>query len=161
MAEPSSLISVRADVAASLLIDGLFDEAVGRLGEDLPAATEARLARAEDTAVARLGYLARVVELERFPVAGAPAAWLGERLAAHAEDVGALSAALAAEEPLGKPAPSDGAPTWAIPGPGGHVRHFLALRAIGDGPAERKRSWLLGFFVRCCEDAADRGRAGS
>jgi len=161
MAEPSTLISVRSDVAASLLIDGLFDEAVGRLGAELPVATEARLARAEDTAVARLGYLARVVELERFPVARAPVTWLGERLAAQAQDVDALSAVLAAEEPLGKPAPSDGAPTWSIPGPGGHVRHFLALRAVADGPAERKRSWLLGFFVRCCEDAADRGSAGS
>jgi hypothetical protein len=55
--------------------------------------------------------------------------------------------------------------TWRIPGPGGHVRHYVALEAIewlagetavdiGDGGAgaELKRCWLYGFFLRACEE---------
>ncbi len=72
---------------------------------------------------------------------------------------------LALSEPLGKPSPDDeAAMTWRIPGPGGHVRHFLARRTIeeylgdiawpaADDPAELKRPWLYGFFVRACEEA--------
>ncbi|MBA2347392.1 MAG: hypothetical protein H0V81_03785 [Solirubrobacterales bacterium] len=155
MSERGNLISVRSDVAASLLIDGLFDAAVGHL-ED-PVAPE--LARALDgesnPRAARLGYLARLIEVERFPVANVPIAWLSEALAGSSPE--ALSTGLAFEEPLAKPAPADGPPSWRIPGPGGHVRHFLALRAVGEGPAEDKRSWLFGFFLACCRESSCLG----
>lgn len=156
MAEPANLISVRSDVAASLLIDGLFDEAVGRLGDELAVSTGISLARSADTRVARLGYHARIIELERFEVARTPSPWLIEHLVDGFEDsIGEISMSLASAEPLGKSAPADGSPAWRIPGPGGHVRHFLALRAIGAGPPELKRDWMFGFMLRCCEDAAD------
>ena len=157
MSTPTNLIAVQSNVAASLLIDGLFDEAVARVGTALPVPAERALSQADDVRVARLGYLARVIELERFEVARAPASWLVERVVARPEEpIADLAAALAAEEPLEKSAPADGAPSWQIPGPGGHVRHFLALRAIDGVLSERKRSWLFGFFVRCCEDAGDQ-----
>ena len=153
MSQSPSLISVRSDVAASLLIDGMFDEAVIRAADQLPATTETMLTRAGDAHVARLGYLARVIELERFEVARVPVPWLLDHLVTQAEQpIVDICLALAADEPLAKSAPGDGAPTWRIPGPGGHVRHFLAVRAFGDGPPELKRSWLFGFLVRCCED---------
>lgn len=39
-------------------------------------------------------------------------------------------------EPLGKPSPDEeAAMSWRVPGPGGHVRHFLV------------RPWLYGFYV--------------
>ena len=153
--EPGNLISVRSDVAAALLIDDLFAEAKRRAAEPLDGEVERMLTFAAEPRIARLGYLGRVIELERFEVARAPISWLADRLRGDPGDDAALvGAALAEEEPLGKPAPADGSPTWRVPGPGGHVRHLLAERAVGDGPPELKRSWLLGFFVRCCEDVA-------
>lgn len=148
MVDPATLISVQSNVAAALLIDGLHDEAVRRLGEPLDDAVVEVLDAEPDPRAARLGYLARVIEVERFAPARAPAPWLAERLAGTSPE--ALCARLAFEEPLVKPAPADAPPSWRVPGPGGHVRHFLALRAVGDGPAEHKRSWLTGFFLRCC-----------
>jgi hypothetical protein len=56
--------------------------------------------------------------------------------------------------------------TWRIPGPGGHVRHYVALAAIdwlartamsaddASAAAQLKRCWLFGFFLRSCDDAA-------
>lgn len=156
MPQPPNLIAVRSDVAASLLIDGLFDAAVARLDDGLPGSTGIALARADDVRVARLGYLARVIELERFEVARVPSPWLIERLGDRPpESIGDLSMTLAAMEPLAKSAPAEGSPAWRIPGPGGHVRHFLALRAIAAGPRESKRDWMFGFMLRCCEAAAD------
>ena len=152
---PSDSISPHSDIAAGLLVDGLFDEAVRRLPETLPVTTEIALARALDVRLARLGYLTRSIELERFAIARSPSSWLVERLVAQPEDsIADVAIALAAEEPLGDPAPESGSPTWRVPGPGGHVRHSLALRGLGDAAPELKRSWLLGFFVRCCQDAA-------
>lgn len=148
-----NLVAVQSNVAASLLIDGLFEQAVARLEEPLGPATERALAAAEDPRVARLGYLARTIELERFAVARGPVAWLAQHAVDRPEDsIADRARGLADQEPLDKPAPASGAPSWRVPGPGGHVRHFLAIRAIGDAPAERKRSWAHGFFVRCCED---------
>lgn len=150
---PGNLISVRSDVAATLLIDDLFAEAQRRAAEPLSAEVERMLTYAAEPRIARLGYLSRVIELERFEVARAPIPWLADRLQGDPGEAAALvGAALSEEEPLGKPSPADDSPTWRVPGPGGHVRHFLAVSAVGDGPPELKRSWLLGFFVRCCED---------
>ncbi len=157
MSAPPNLIAVQSNVAASMLIDGLFDEAVARLGAELPGPTECALGQAADAQAARLGYLARVIELERFAVARAPVPWLVERAVARPDDsMAELAAALAAKEPLQKSSPADGSPLWQIPGPGGHVRHYLALRAIDGVLSERKRSWLSGFFLRCCEDTGNR-----
>lgn len=142
-----NLISVRSDVAAALLIDGLFEEAAGRLADpQLPGALDG----AENPRAARLGYLARTIEVERFAPAREPYPWLAEEL--ERDQAEAVAARLAAEEPAGKPAPGDGAASWRVPGPGGHVRHFLAVRA------GHKRAWMLGFFTRCCDEA--RGPTG-
>ena len=125
-----------------------------------------------DVKLRHAGYAARIAEAEMFEPARQPAEWIadrvGERLAQTAswsEAVRAVSAELARAEPLGKPSPDDeAAMTWRVPGPGGHVRHYVARRAIeeflqdrsraldGD-PAELKRPWLYGFFVRACEEA--------
>ena len=119
----------------------------------------------------RAGYLARVVEAELFDPARQPATWLAalvrERLADDdlAAAVTGACTELARAEPVGKPHPDDpAAATWRVPGPGGHVRHFVARRTIEDflqgrdrpvdgDPAELKVAWVYGFFVRACEEA--------
>jgi hypothetical protein len=128
----------------------------------------------------RAGYLARVVEVELFDPAKQPATWLAapvrERVAGGEDEVAALTATcadLARAEPIGKPHPDDpAASTWRIPGPGGHVRHYLARRTIeehlqgenrsrpfeGD-PAELKAAWVYGFLLRACEEALAPGGA--
>ena len=118
------------------------------------------------------GYLARVVEVDLFEPAREHAEWVQERVAAAGADsvdqdeaVAALCGELARAEPIGKPSPDDPqAMSWQVPGPGGHVRHHVARRAIeellrardepveGD-PADLKRAWMYGFFVRTCEEA--------
>ncbi len=119
----------------------------------------------------RAGYLARVAEVALFDPAKQPASWLtrllGERLADGGDDAPALTAVcaeLARAEPVAKPHPDDpAAATWRIPGPGGHVRHYVARRTIEeelqgrdrplDGePAELKIPWVYGFLVRACEE---------
>ncbi|MEA2220225.1 MAG: hypothetical protein QOJ35_2851 [Solirubrobacteraceae bacterium] len=121
----------------------------------------------------RAGYLARIVEAELFDPARQHAAWLAallrERVAGGDDWTAALTATcadLARAEPIGKPHPDDpAASTWRIPGPGGHVRHYLARRTIehdlqsegrsrpfeGD-PAELKAAWAYGFLLRACEE---------
>jgi len=178
------VIAVRTEVLQRHLIDGLFDAAAARMDDELPAAVNAALARALEAVagpdrvdaggeartaaalLARAGYGARVVERERFEPAREPASWLAEglgvELAGTPDDwtasVAAVSGELARREPVGKPAPDDPqAATWRVPGPGGHVRHLLALRAAAglapDGDAgELKRCWTYGFLVRACEE---------
>ncbi len=133
----------------------------------LAADDEARL----EMQLRRAGYLARVVEAELFEPARQPAAWLTARVrdrCGDGEDVQAALTATCAElaraEPVGKPHPDDpAAATWRVPGPGGHVRHYLARRTIeellqgrdrplnGD-PADLKIPWVYGFFMRACEE---------
>lgn len=99
------------------------------------------------------GYLARVVEAELFEPARAPMPGLAERLrSSPAEDV---ARELASREPLERPDPDDpDAASWRVPGPGGHVRHYVARRLAGDAaPAELKRDFMYGFLMRCCEEA--------
>ena len=150
MAERANLIAVRNDVAATFLIDGLFAEASSRLDDPLPAEIEALLDDAPDPRAARLGWFARVVEVERFDPAREPMPWLRDLLRDGA-GISSVSAALTAEEPDDKPSPADAPPSWRVPGPGGHVRHFLALRAGALQP-DAKRSWMFGFFARCCAE---------
>jgi len=94
---------------------------------------------------------------------------LEERFAKSAdwsEAVVSVCKEIAGAEPLEKPAVDDeNAWSWRVPGPGGHVRHYLARRSIGDhlqrdpeqgpvgDPTELKRPWVYGFFVRACEEA--------
>lgn len=124
-----------------------------------------------EMALRRAGYLARVVEAEMFEPARQTAQWLTARLqeqyalsADWSAAIGATCAQIARAEPVGKPHPDDpAAATWRVPGPGGHVRHYVARRAIeellqgrdrpvsGD-PAELKIPWVYGFFVRACEE---------
>ena len=111
----------------------------------------------DDVTAERLGYQTRVVEAELFAPAREAAGWMADALrermaggAGEAEAIEALSAELADAEPEGKPAPDDErAASWRVPGPGGHVRHFVCLRAAPG----RKREFLYGFFRRCCEEA--------
>jgi hypothetical protein len=121
----------------------------------------------------RAGYMGRVVEAELFAPARETPQWVSEELQKRFERTGSwpeaareLSFELARSEPLAKPSPDDeSAASWRVSGPGGHVRHFVARRTIqfhlsrrgskggvGD-PAELKRPWVYGFFVRTCEDA--------
>jgi hypothetical protein len=123
--------------------------------------------------LAQLGYTSRMAETELFEPARKPMPWLAEllkeRMEADADRVHAgaqLSRELAAEEPDEKPDPGEG--SWRVPGPGGHVRHFLALSAAdelrqgrGNGePAitrelsagEAKRCFLYGFYARCYQE---------
>jgi hypothetical protein len=65
----------------------------------------------------------------------------------------AVARELASREPLERPQPGDPhAVTWRVPGPGGHVRHYVALRLTA-GRRELKRDFVFGFLIRCCEEA--------
>ena len=118
------------------------------------------------------GYIARMVEVDLSEPARGFAPWVLDRIEPYYtrtgnqdEAVAALCGDLAQGEPVGKPDPDDpAAMSWQVPGPGGHVRHYVARRAIeellrereepveGD-PADLKRAWMYGFFVRTCEEA--------
>lgn len=150
------LISVRTEVVRAVMVDGFADAVLRRLERtDGTGDDEERVAHA--------GRLARELERERFAPARAPCPWLRELLLACSPDdpaaaVADICAELAAAEPLERPSPGDpNAATWRVPGPGGHVRHEVALRAITDlvpgrRRAELKRTWTRGFLQRCCDD---------
>ncbi|MDQ3587032.1 MAG: hypothetical protein M3433_00180 [Actinomycetota bacterium] len=186
--EGSGFVPVNTGLVLETLVERMFGLIEGRRDEGPPEAAAAVLAA--DLALTALaegheelesdlrhaGYLARVVEVELFEPARRPAEWippmLSERFASSPswdEAVAGACAELARSEPLGKPSPDDeAAMTWRVPGPGGHVRHYLARRTIEDylrdayasvaeDPAELKRPWLYGFFVRSCEEALPAG----
>ena len=152
---------------ADAALDGVLEQVVGReRAAALPAevATSARR-------LARMGYLGRVAETERFDAARARVPELEVRLREAPAEV--VSGELARSEPLEKPAPdAERWTSWRVPGPGGHVRHFLAvesiLAAFPAGPdgrprlpqgltqRELKQCWLYGFYVRCCEESLAR-----
>jgi hypothetical protein len=115
--------------------------------------------------LARRGYLGRRAETGLFAAARPRTPGLRERLrreleqsARWADAVAAVSAELARAEPGERPDPhAEGWTSWRVPGPGGHVRHYLALatapqEAAGLDRAEVKRAWLYGLYVRCCEE---------
>ncbi len=155
--------------------DGPPEPVAGVLAADLGlAGGEAQL----EADLRHAGYLARVVEVELFEPARQPAQWLEGMLTERFVTTGSWDEAvtgtctqLARSEPLGKPSPDDeAAMSWRVPGPGGHVRHFLARRTIEDylsaseatgpvvdDPAELKRPWLYGFYARACEEALPPG----
>ena len=183
MSKPrSSHIAVDAGLVGKTIVEAMFNrieerpapappDPVGAALDDpdlaLASLSEARL----EMQLRRAGYLAREVEVDMFEPAKKPATWLAavvrERFAETDDWAAAIVAAcadLARTEPVGKPDPKDpAAATWRVPGPGGHVRHFLARRTIeerlqgrsrpvdGD-PAALKVPWVYGFLVRACEE---------
>jgi hypothetical protein len=163
------LISVRTQVVLDTLVGSMADAVAERAGQPLEAPVEAALAAIGDErrkGLARAGYLTRALEVERFERARAPMPWLSERMGhdrTGGGDWSAAAAALATElataEPGRRPEPDDEqAVSWRVPGPGGHVRHYLAVRAADElrdgGPsADAKRAWLAGFLIHCIQEA--------
>jgi len=134
------LISVRTDVVFSVMVESLYEDARRPLeGDD-----QQILQHAADRDVARMGWRTRQAELARFERAhdrpdGRLVAALSE---GEWRQVAERCRALAEAEPLDRPDPDDpDAVSWRIPGPGGHVRHYVALRC-GD-----KRAWMYGFLL--------------
>lgn len=182
--EPGRYVPVNTSVLLQTLVEAVHEQVEERRARreliETPPALDAdhALIGDEDPALERAlrvcGYIARIVEVDLFEPAQRQAEWVLDRVAAarahaHAgnrEDaVAALCDDLARAEPIGKPDRDDpGAMSWQVPGPGGHVRHHVARRAIeellrgreepieGD-PADLKRAWMYGFFVRTCEEA--------
>jgi len=155
----TGLISVRTEVVLDVLVGSLSRAVDERMAAPLPPGVEAALAQAGDEAAvraARAGWHARMVELERFERAREPDLLVSSMLSGVA-----ACAALAAREPLDRPEPDDEhAMTWRIPGPGGHVRHYVAARAVADGAGKLKRSWVFGFLLACApqiEESVSRG----
>jgi hypothetical protein len=160
-------------VRTELVLDQLVSRVLGRALELQSAPpsepADALLAEGpEPIELSRLGYASRVAETELFEPARQPMAGLSLRIDAG-DGWAEICRELAADEPDGKPDPGEG--SWRVPGPGGHVRHFLALAAAdevihgnaGGDPATRelsageaKRCFLFGLYVRCCEEAATR-----
>ena len=135
---------------------------------------------AVDRGLRRSGYFTRVIEVEIFEPAQRVADWIPEKLEerfAQTQDwldaIVGICKEIARAEPIEKPDPDDeNAWSWQVPGPGGHVRHYLARRSIGEhlqrdpeqgpvsNPAELKQPWIYGFFVRACEEALPAGALG-
>ena len=169
MPEPG-LISVRTQVVLDTLVDSITEAVTGRVDEPLPPEIEEALtATGGDQRLARLGYLARAIEVERFERAREAMPWLSDRLerervegATWSSAAGWVASALADAEPAERPDPGDArAVSWKVPGPGGHVRYYLAARAASEHggrlTAEAKRSWLAGFLVHCLEEVPPSG----
>ncbi len=182
--DQSNLFPVDTRLVMETLVEKVHDLVDERLAIEPPEAILPVLDSKEQLAVAtkypaldrglrRAGYFTRVIEVEIFEPAQSVADWIPDMLEERYEKTGDWSETvikvckeIAHAEPLGKPAVDDpDAWTWRVPGPGGHVRHFLARRSIGDhlqrdpeqgpvgDPTELKRPWVYGFFVRACEEA--------
>ena len=180
----SNLVPVETRVVLDTLVEKVHDLVDERLLKDPPQHILPVLDSKEQLVVAtkypsvdrglrRAGYFTRVIEVEIFEPAQSVADWIPERLEERREKTGSWPDAIvsvcteiASAEPIEKPDPDDeNAWSWRVPGPGGHVRHFLARRSIGDhlqkdpeqgpvsNPAELKQPWVYGFFVRACEEA--------
>ena len=184
-----SRIAVRMKLVQEFVLDRIFDAVEDRdpgtvpeaiapalaapldavLGGEGPAAGADPGATEVAATLARKGYLTRVVETELFERArgvtpgladAVRERWLAPR-ESWPETVVAVAGDLARREPADRPDPGDErACTWDVPAPGGHVRHYLAIRAARIAPdapaleeADRKRCWIYGFYVRCCEES--------
>lgn len=180
--DPGRYVPVNTSVLLQTLVEAVHEQVEERRARrellETPPALDADhgLIGDNDPALERAlrvcGYLARVVEVDLFEPAQRDADWVVERFTAARADaetddeaIAVLCGALARAEPMDKPSPDDpDAMTWQVPGPGGHVRHFVGRRAIeellrdrekpieGD-PADLKRAWVYGFLVRTCEEA--------
>jgi len=172
--EPPSpgVMRVKTELVLEQLVSRVLGRAVELHAAGLPGEIDALLADGpEPVELSRLGYAARIAETEMFDVARQPMPWLEEMVADRSASDPAgwapICRELAATEPDHKPDPGQG--SWRVPGPGGHVRHFLALAAADEivhgysngkppasrelSPGEAKRCFLFGFYVRCCEEA--------
>jgi hypothetical protein len=176
--ESPQVIKVRTELVLEQLVSRVLGRTLELCSDDQPAEVQQVLEAApEPRELARLGYAARVAETEMFEPARQPMPWLSDLLDDRAASKGERPAAirsvcseLAGDEPDEKPDPGEG--SWRVPGPGGHVRHFLALAAADElthsdsngepvihrelSAGEVKRCFLYGFYTRCCEEAADR-----
>jgi hypothetical protein len=169
------------DVLVARILGAVLDREPPRTAEAVMAALRAPLdlpvcdGGPLDLRMRGIGYLTRIVEAEMFEPARRPLDGLGDELegrigggAEWTDAVAALCRGFAREETLPRPAPDDvGAVSWRVPGPGGHVRHFVVAAAIAEVLSERpgtalpgvtdagelKRCWTYGFMVRCCEEA--------
>ena len=184
----SNLFPVKTNVILDTLVERVHDLVEERLLTDPPEEILPVLDSKEQLVVAtkypavdrglrRAGYFTRVIEVEIFEPAQKVADWVPELLEerfAKTSDWGqaivSICTEIAKAEPIDKPDVDDeNAWSWRVPGPGGHVRHFLARRSIGshlqrdpeqgpvDDPAELKQPWIYGFFVRTCEEALPAG----
>ena len=184
----SNLFPVKTNVVIDTLVEKVHDLVEERLLTEPPDEVLPVLDSREQLVVAtkypavdrglrRAGYFTRVIEVEIFEPAQSIAEWIPKRLEERFEQHGEWSDAIvsicteaARVEPIEKPDVDDeNAWSWRVPGPGGHVRHFLARRSIGshlqrdpeqgpvDDPAELKKPWIYGFFVRTCEEALPEG----
>lgn len=154
-------MSVRSELVKETLVNTVCDRVQARIGDDVPAAVAVALEAAPSSeSAARAGYFARITETELFEAARAPMPTLADELRAGRaaaspwpETVIEVALTLAEREPLERPDPDDAeAVSWLIPGPGGHVRHYVALRLVEDGRASFKPDFMYGFLVRCCEE---------
>ena len=184
----SNLFPVKTNVVIDTLVEKVHDLVEERLLTEPPDEVLPVLDSREQLVVAtkypavdrglrRAGYFTRVIEVEIFEPAQSVAEWIPELLEERFEQHGGWSDAIvsicteaARVEPIETPDVADeNAWSWRVPGPGGHVRHFLARRSIGshlqrdpeqgpvDDPAELKKPWIYGFFVRACEEALPTG----
>jgi hypothetical protein len=172
MPEGPGVMRVRTELVLEQLVSRVLVRALELRAAGLPPEGDEILEEGpEPKELVRLGYASRIAETEMFEPARRPMPWLLEMLdqqtGSGTEAIAELCRSLAAEEPDEKPDPGQG--SWRVPGPGGHVRHYLALSAAdelrqgrGNGePAitrelsvgETKRSFLYGFYARCCEEA--------
>ena len=172
--EGAGVMRVRTEVVLDQLVSKVLGRALELRAASLPSGTEDLLAEApEPRELAELGYASRIAEVEMFEPARAPLPWLKALIEGGRGEtpktVIEVSRELATEEPDEKPAPGQG--SWQVPGPGGHVRHYLALAAAdeivhGDSngkplatrelsAGEAKRCFLVGFYARCCEEARE------
>jgi hypothetical protein len=183
-ADKSNLFPVETRVVLDTLVEKVHDLVADRMENEPPAAILPVLDSKEQLVVAtkypavdrglrRAGYFTRVIEVEIFEPAQSIAEWIPEKLeesfaktGGWPEAIVSICTEIARAEPVEKPDPDDeNAWSWRVPGPGGHVRHYLSRRAIGDelqkdpeqgpvsDPAELKQPWIYGFFVRACEEA--------
>ena len=179
-------IAVRTELVREFLLERVLAEVDRRSSEPPPehirAALDAVADRVGDApakstrALARHGYVTRVVETELFEPARAAMPWLGDLVrarvetgASHLDAIIEVSGELARREPVERPDPDDElSASWRVPGPGGHIRHYLALHAArreaGSRPERElglalKRSWMYGFYLRCGEESLPPERA--
>jgi hypothetical protein len=145
----------RIAVRTELVLEHMVDRILAGVEERYPGEAPAHVVERGEIAIR--GYLSRIVETELFTAARAVTPGLRQALSEEDDAVDRLAERIVRAEPLGKPSPGDErAFTWRVPGPGGHVRHFVALATLRDAglhDRELKRQWLYGFVVRCCEEA--------
>jgi hypothetical protein len=161
-----NVMAVKTALVKQVLVAQIADAAQRRIGTVSLAEGFDPEDRGEgQLALARAGYATRIAERGLLEPAQRSTPGLEEDVLENEARLGDRRAAivhvsreLAAAEPPGRSDPEEGVASWRVPGPGGHVRHYVALElgrrlaGSGDDPA-RKRNFMFGFFVRCCEEA--------